>query len=284
MFSGMQNLPIRFFDTHGHGDIMSYYTNDIDTLRQMLSQSFPQMLMSVVIVLSILGIMLYYSFWLTLLVVAGVICMMLITSRVGGNSARYFVRQQESIGRAEAFVEEMMNGQKVIKVFCREQRSQEDFDKINTQLFRDAESANKYANILGPILNNVGNVLYVLVALAGGILLVSGAPNLSISGMAFSVSITVPFLNMTKQFAGNINQVSQQLNAVIMGIAGAQRIFELIDQQPEADEGYVTLVNAREENGELVPCQERTGDLGLETPPSGWHCNLYKAARACGAP
>ena len=266
MFSGMQNLPIRFFDTHGHGDIMSYYTNDIDTLRQMLSQSFPQMLMSVVIVLSILGIMLYYSFWLTLLVVAGVICMMLITSRVGGNSARYFVRQQESIGRAEAFVEEMMNGQKVIKVFCREQRSQEDFDKINTQLFRDAESANKYANILGPILNNVGNVLYVLVALAGGILLVSGAPNLSISGLAFSVSITVPFLNMTKQFAGNINQVSQQLNAVIMGIAGAQRIFELIDQQPEADEGYVTLVNAREENGELVPCQERTGIWAWKHP------------------
>ena len=259
MFRGMQNLPIRFFDTHGHGDIMSYYTNDIDTLRQMISQSFPQLLMSAVIVLSILGIMLYYSLWLTLVVVFGVVCMILITGKVGGNSARYFVRQQESIGRTEGFVEEMMNGQKVVKVFCHEQKSLEDFDKINDQLFRDAESANKYANILGPILNNVGNVLYVLVALAGGILLLSGAKNVSISGMTFAVSITVPFLNMTKQFAGNINQVSQQLNSVIMGLAGAERIFEMLDQQPETDEGYVTLVNAKEENGQIVECAERTG-------------------------
>ena len=259
MFRGMQNLPIRFFDTHGHGDIMSYYTNDIDTLRQMISQSFPQLLMSCVIVLSILGIMLYYSLWLTLVVVFGVVCMVLITGKVGGNSARYFVRQQESIGQAEGFVEEMMNGQKVVKVFCHEQKSIDDFDKINDQLFRDAESANKYANILGPILNNVGNVLYVLVALAGGILLLSGAKNVSFSGMAFAVSITVPFLNMTKQFAGNINQVSQQLNSVIMGLAGAERIFEMLDQQPEADEGYVTLVNAKEENGQIVECAERTG-------------------------
>ncbi len=259
MFRGMQNLPIRFFDTHGHGDIMSYYTNDIDTLRQMISQSFPQLLMSCVIVLSILGIMLYYSLWLTLVVVFGVVCMVAITGKVGGNSARYFVRQQESIGQAEGFVEEMMNGQKVVKVFCHEQKSIDDFDKINDQLFRDAESANKYANILGPILNNVGNVLYVLVALAGGILLLSGAKNVSFSGMAFAVSITVPFLNMTKQFAGNINQVSQQLNSVIMGLAGAERIFEMLDQQPEADEGYVTLVNAKEENGQIVECAERTG-------------------------
>lgn len=259
MFRGMQNLPIRFFDTHGHGDIMSYYTNDIDTLRQMISQSFPQLLMSCVIVLSILGIMLYYSLWLTLVVVFGVVCMVAITGKVGGNSARYFVRQQGSIGRAEGFVEEMMNGQKVVKVFCHEQKSIDDFDKINDQLFRDAESANKYANILGPILNNVGNVLYVLVALAGGILLLSGAKNVSFSGMAFAVSITVPFLNMTKQFAGNINQVSQQLNSVIMGLAGAERIFEMLDQQPEADEGYVTLVNAKEENGQIVECAERTG-------------------------
>lgn len=238
---------------------MSYYTNDIDTLRQMISQSFPQLLMSCVIVLSILGIMLYYSLWLTLVVVFGVVCMVLITGKVGGNSARYFVRQQESIGQAEGFVEEMMNGQKVVKVFCHEQKSIDDFDKINDQLFRDAESANKYANILGPILNNVGNVLYVLVALAGGILLLSGAKNVSFSGMAFAVSITVPFLNMTKQFAGNINQVSQQLNSVIMGLAGAERIFEMLDQQPEADEGYVTLVNAKEENGQIVECAERTG-------------------------
>lgn len=258
MFNGMQNLPIRFFDTNNHGDIMSYYTNDIDTLRQMISQSFPQLLISVITVLTIFGIMLYYSVWLMLVVVIGIILMTLITKKIGGNSARYFIKQQQSLGKVEGFVEEAMNGQKVVKVFCHEEETEAGFDKVNDILFENSRHANRYANMLAPILNNIGNVLYVFVALAGGLLLLSGAPNLSFSGLAFSISIAVPFLNMTKQFAGSITQVSQQINAVVMGLAGAERIFALCDQQPEEDDGYVTLVNVKEEDGNLVECKERT--------------------------
>lgn len=268
MFSGMQDLPIRFFDTHNHGDVMSYYTNDIDTLRQMISQSFPQLLISAVTVLTIFSIMLYYSVWLTLVVVAGVVFMLFVTKKVGGNSARYFIRQQVSMGEVEGFVEEMMNGQKVVKVFCHEKESVAAFDRVNDELFHNAEQANTYANTLGPILNNIGNVLYVLVALAGGILLLTGAPNLALSGLAFSISIAVPFLNMTKQFAGNINQVSQQINAVVMGLAGARRILDLMDEPPEEDEGYVTLVNARETGGRLEECAERTDLWAWKHPHS----------------
>ena len=268
MFSGMQDLPVRFFDTHNHGDVMSYYTNDIDTLRQMISQSFPQLLISAVTVLTIFSIMLYYSVWLTLVVVAGVVFMLFVTKKVGGNSARYFIRQQVSMGEVEGFVEEMMNGQKVVKVFCHEKDSIAAFDRVNDELFHNAEQANTYANTLGPILNNIGNVLYVLVALAGGILLLTGAPNLALSGMAFSISIAVPFLNMTKQFAGNINQVSQQVNAVVMGLAGARRILDLMDERPEEDEGYVTLVNAREKEGNLEECAERTDLWAWKHPHS----------------
>lgn len=259
MFNGMQKLPIKYFDTNNHGDIMSYYTNDIDTLRQMISQSFPQLIIAAVTVLTILGIMIYYCVWLTIVVIVGVAAMLLITKKVGGGSAKYFFRQQTALGKTEGFIEEMMNGQKVIKVFCHEKESEADFDKLNEELFHESEQANKYANILGPILNNIGNVLYVIVAIAGGVLLISGVPNLSISGLAIGISIVVPFLNMTKQFSGNINQVSQQVNSVVMGLAGAERIFNLIDQEPETDEGYVTLVNAREENGVLTECEERTG-------------------------
>ena len=268
MFSGMQDLPVRFFDTHNHGDVMSYYTNDIDTLRQMISQSFPQLLISAVTVLTIFSIMLYYSVWLTLVVVAGVVFMLFVTKKVGGNSARYFIRQQVSMGEVEGFVEEMMNGQKVVKVFCHEKDSIAAFDRVNDELFHNAEQANTYANTLGPILNNIGNVLYVLVALAGGILLLTGAPNLALSGMAFSISIAVPFLNMTKQFAGNINQVSQQVNAVVIGLAGARRILDLMDERPEEDEGYVTLVNAREKEGNLEECAERTDLWAWKHPHS----------------
>ena len=268
MFSGMQDLPVRFFDNHNHGDVMSYYTNDIDTLRQMISQSFPQLLISAVTVLTIFSIMLYYSVWLTLVVVAGVVFMLFVTKKVGGNSARYFIRQQVSMGEVEGFVEEMMNGQKVVKVFCHEKDSIAAFDRVNDELFHNAEQANTYANTLGPILNNIGNVLYVLVALAGGILLLTGAPNLALSGMAFSISIAVPFLNMTKQFAGNINQVSQQVNAVVMGLAGARRILDLMDERPEEDEGYVTLVNAREKEGNLEECAERTDLWAWKHPHS----------------
>ena len=266
MFNGMQNLPIKYFDTHSHGDIMSYYTNDIDTLRQLISQSMPQLLSSGVMVITVFGIMLYYSLWMSLVVVVGVIIMLRVIKKVGGNSAKYFIRQQESIGKVEGYIEEMMNGQKVVKVFCHEEESKADFDALNEELFEVSERANKYANTLGPILNNIGNLLYVAVTLAGGLFLMLKVPNVSISGLPFAISIVVPFLNMTKQFAGNINQVSQQVNAVVMGMAGASRIFDLIDEEPEADEGYVTLVRAKEENGVIQECKERTGMWAWKHP------------------
>ena len=266
MFNGMQNLPIKYFDTHSHGDIMSYYTNDIDTLRQLISQSMPQLLSSGVMVITVFGIMLYYSLWMSLVVVAGVIIMLRVIKKVGGNSAKYFIRQQESIGKVEGYIEEMMNGQKVVKVFCHEEESKADFDVLNEELFEVSERANKYANTLGPILNNIGNLLYVAVTLAGGLFLMLKVPNVSISGLPFAISIVVPFLNMTKQFAGNINQVSQQVNAVVMGMAGASRIFDLIDEEPEADEGYVTLVRAKEEDGVIQECKERTGMWAWKHP------------------
>lgn len=266
MFNGMQNLPIKYFDTHSHGDIMSYYTNDIDTLRQLISQSMPQLLSSGVMVITVFGIMLYYSLWMSLVVVVGVIIMLRVIKKVGGNSAKYFIRQQESIGKVEGYIEEMMNGQKVVKVFCHEEESKADFDALNEELFEVSERANKYANTLGPILNNIGNLLYVAVTLAGGLFLMLKVPNVSISGLPFAISIVVPFLNMTKQFAGNINQVSQQVNAVVMGMAGASRIFDLIDEESEADEGYVTLVRAKEEDGVIRECKERTGMWAWKHP------------------
>ena len=266
MFNGMQNLPIKYFDTHNPGDIMSYYTNDIDTLRQMVSQSIPQLLISSVTVITIFSIMIYFSVWMTLIVLLGVVGSIWVTKKVGGNSAKYFVRQQMSIGKAEGYIEEIMNGQKVVQVFCHERECEEDFDKINEELFHNSENANKYANMLMPILSNIGNVMYVVVALAGGILLLANVPNISLSGMAIGISIVVPFLNMTKQFCGNISQVSNQVNAVVMGIAGAERIFELLDEKPEEDEGYVTLVNVKEENGELKECKERTGMWAWKHP------------------
>ena len=267
MFDGMQSLPIKYFDTHNHGDVMSYYTNDIDTLRQMISQSFPQLLRAGILCLAVLFIMLYYSLWLTLMIVIGVICMMLVVKKVGGGSARFFLRQQQSIARTEGFVEEMMNGQKVIKVFCHEEDAKADFDKVNDELFENARTANRYAKMLMPLLNNIGYVLYVAVALLGGYLLLVEAPNVSISGAALSISIVVPFLNMAKQFTGNISQMSNQVNAIVMGLAGAKRIFGLVDEQPEADEGYVTLVNAKENaNGEMEECAERTNVWAWKHP------------------
>ena len=259
MFDGMQNLPIKYFDTHNHGDIMSYYTNDIDALRQMISQSFPQLLNTVIVVTGLSFIMLYFSVWMTLVVVFGLVLITVLTKVVGGGSARHFIRQQAAIGKEEGFVQEMMNGQKVVKVFCHEEAAKADFDKINEELYNEARSANRYANLLGPVLNNVGNILYVVVAIVGGALLLSNVPNVSISGKVLSLAVVVPFLNMTKQFAGSIGQVSHQINFVVMGLAGADRIFDLIDQQPETDDGYVTLVNAKEENGELIETDERTG-------------------------
>ena len=267
MFNGMQRLPVKYFDTNNHGDIMSYYTNDIDTLRQMVSQSFPQILTSSIMVLTVFCIMMYYSIWLAIVIVFGMVIMLLAVRKIGGGSARNFFRQQVAVGKVEGFVEEIMNGEKVVKVFCHERETEADFDKLNEELYTVAKQANRYANILGPVLNNMGNALYVLVAVTGGLLLLAKAPNLSISGLGFSISIVVPFLNMTKQFSGNIFQVSNQINSVVMGLAGAERIFTLMDQQPEADEGYVTLVNVREEDdGTLTECEERTGIWAWKHP------------------
>ena len=268
MFNRMQDLPIKYFDTHNHGDIMSYYTNDIDTLRQLISQSIPQLLISCITVVTIFSIMLYYSMWLLLVVLCGVALMFVVTKKVGSSSAHFFLKQQIAVGKTEGFVEEIMNGQKVVKVFSHETETKKDFDRVNDELFEMSCQANRYANMLMPILMNMGNILYVVVALAGGMLLLSGAPNLSLSGMALSISITVPFLNMTRQFCGNIGQVSNQVNSVVMGLAGADRIFSLLDEEPETDDGYVTLVNAKEENGELVECSERTDIWAWKHPHS----------------
>ncbi|MEL7610392.1 MAG: ABC transporter ATP-binding protein [Bacillota bacterium] len=270
LFLKMESLPIRFFDTHPHGDIMSHYTNDIDTLRQIISQSMPQLLVSAVTVLTLFSIMLYYSVWMAAVVLSGMALMLTVVRKLGGNSAKYFIRQQRSLGRTEGFVEEMMNGQKVVKVFCHEQETKSGFNAINDELFRDSEQANKFANILAPVLMNIGNLIYVTVAMAGGIFLLTKAHNLSISGLVFSISVVVPFLNITRQFSGNINQVSQQVNAVIMGLAGADRIFTVLDEAPEEDNGFVTLVNAKEENGVLTECEERTGLWAWKQPmPDG---------------
>ena len=267
MFSHMQDLPIRYFDTNGHGDIMSYYTNDVDTLRQLISQSLPQMTISGITLLVVFCIMIYYSVILAALVVVGVVCMVFAARAITARSSKFFLRQQVTIANAEAFMEEMMTGQKVIKVFCHEEAAKADFDKVNSEIFYNARNGNRFANILMPLLGNVGNVMYVVVALVGGALMLSGAPNLSISGMAFSISIVVPFLNMTKQFAGSIGQVSNQINMVIMGLAGAHRIFALLDEEPETDEGYVTLVNAKENaDGTMSECEERTNVWAWKHP------------------
>ena len=269
MFGSMQTLPIKYFDTHTHGDIMSHYTNDIDTLRQLISQSIPQLFNSVLTIVALLFYMLYLSVWMTLLVFLGVFAMTMVTKKVGGNSAKYFVKQQKSIGAVEGYIEEMMNGQKVVKVFCHEEESEKAFDKLNEQLFNDAESANKFANILMPIMGNIGHILYVLIAFVGGILILFGAPNLSLSGQAISVAVVVPFLNMTRQFTMSISQVSQQINSVVMAMAGTERIFELMDEKPEVDDGYVTLVNANvDENGDISESDTRTGVWAWKHPHS----------------
>ena len=271
MFNGMQDLPIRYFDTHRHGDIMSYYTNDTDTLRQLVSQALPSLLRSGVVITCVFCIMLYYSLWMTLLVLLGVALMTIVSKKVGGGSAKYFIRQQKSMGQAEGFIQEMMNGQKVVKVFCHETACQADFDRINDSLYEDSRRAHAYANILGPIINNLGNILYVLIAVVGGVLLLSGVPNVSISRMAFDISMFIPFLNMTKQFTGNVNQFAQQINAIVMGLAGAGRIFDLMDEPAEEDQGRVTLVNAHKApDGAITEAAHHTGSWAWKQPqPDG---------------
>lgn len=273
MFSGMQNLPISYFDTHKHGDIMSHYTNDIDTLRQLVSQSIPSILQAGLIVITVFFIMLWYSIWMTLVVIVGIFLLMFVTKKVGGGSAKYFIKQQQSIGKTEGFIQEMMTGQKVVKVFCHEKQNQADFDKVNEELCEDSRKANTYANLLGPINMNIGNILYVLIATVGGIFLLwNGFTNISLSKafgreVIFGISVVIPFLNMTKQFTGNVNQLSNQINSIVMGLAGANRIFDLMDTPPETDDGYVTLVNAEiDENGNITETNEHTGVWAWKHP------------------
>ena len=270
MFDKMQTLPVRYFDTHTHGDIMSYYTNDVDALRQLISQSVPQSLFSLVSIITLLVTMLISSIYLTLVVLLGVGVMLLVTKSVGGRSAKFFVRQQNSMGRTEGFVEEMINGQKVIKVFCHEKASEEDFAKVNDELFRDSDKANSYGNILMPAIMNIGHVVFVAVAIVGGALVLGGVHNLSITGVAASVitmGAIVSFLNMSRQFTLNIGQVSMQINAVVMAIAGAGRIFEFLDNEPEVDNGYVELVNAEiDADGNITESEKRTGKWAWRHP------------------
>ncbi|MBR6918685.1 MAG: ABC transporter ATP-binding protein [Clostridia bacterium] len=275
MFDGMQDLPIRYFDTHKHGDIMSYYTNDIDTLRQLVGQSFPTLVRAGVIVVGVFFIMLYYSLYLTLLIIAGVFVMTLVSKKFGGGSAKYFIALQKTVGKTEGYVQEMMNGQKVIKVFNRERRCMEGYDKLNEELFNHAYKANANANMLAPIIMNIGNVIYVVAAITGCLLLVGGVGNIGIKALVtgsvapMSVSIIVTFLSMTKQFTGNINQVSQQINSVVMAMAGAKRIYELIGEEPEVDDGYVTLVNAEVDgDGNVTETERHTGHWAWKHPHS----------------
>ena len=267
MFGGMQDLPIRYFDTHQHGDIMSFYTNDIDTLRQLVSEAIPAFIQSGAIVLVVLAIMLYFSLWLTLVLAVGIVLMVSVTKRIGGGSARFFLRQQKAVAKTEGFIQETMTGQKVVKVFCHEQRSLEEFDKLNDALYEDSYRANAYASVLGPIIGNIGNLLYVGLALVGGVFLLIGLPNVSFSGKVLDISILVPFLNMTRQFTGNINQLSQQINAIVMAGAGAQRVFSLIDEKSEEDEGFVTLVDADiAPDGTITESDRHTGHWAWRNP------------------
>ena len=267
LFDGMQDLPIKYFDTHKFGDIMSHYTNDVDTLRQLVSQTFPSLIQSGAIVLVVLAIMLYFSVWMTLVLLVGVILMAIVARRIGGGSARSFVMLQKTVGENEGYMQESMNGQKVIKVFCHERRTIEEFDEINNRLYQHSLRAHAFANTLGPIIGNIGNVMYVTLALVGGVFLLAGVPNLSLSGKAFSISILVPFLNMTKQFTGNVNTLSQQINSIVMASAGAQRVFALMDEKPEEDNGYVTLVNCRvDDDGTIIETAEHTGRWAWRHP------------------
>ena len=253
MFEHMQTLPIRYFDTHTHGDIMSHYTNDTDTLRQMLAQSIPQMFSSLITIISVFFAMLFTSWQLTIFVLCFVFIMLQVTGRVAGKSGYYFIRQQKALGDVNGYIEEMINGHKVIKVFCHEEKAKEIFDQKNEELCKDASAANSFANILMPIMGNLGNLQYVLLATIGGTMALGGAGGMTVGTIA-------SFLQLSRSFMNPISQISNQLNMVVMALAGAERIFKLMDEEPEVDEGYVTLVNAKyDENGELTESKERTG-------------------------
>ena len=273
LFSVMQNLPIRYFDTNKHGDIMSRYTNDIDTIRELISNSIPAILRAAAVVLSVFVIMLYYSLYMTVLILAGVALMLIVSKKFGGGSAKYFLAQQKAIGKLEGFIQEMMNGQKVIKVFNHEEKSIDDLEVINEELRMTGFRANACANILGPVIMNIGNILYVIVAVVGGLLITLKVPNISLSQLFhqefafFGISFVVPFLNMTRQFTSNVNQLSQQVNVIVISIAGAKRVFDLMDEEAEVDEGYVTLVNALiDEEGNITETSNHTGRWAWKHP------------------
>ena len=260
MFDHMQDLPIRYFDTHQHGDVMSYYTNDIDAMRQMIAQSLPQLFLTMLMLCSVGCIMLWYSLPLTLVVVGGAAIMALLGKTLASRSAKNFLRTQRAVAAVEGLVEEVMNGEKVVKVFSHERQIERAFDELNDEYQDAACTANSYANTLMPILMNAGNLLYVIVAVAIGVFLVLGIPNPAISGLPLTIAVGVPFLNMTKQFANQIGQISNQVNSVVMGLAGAERIFELLDEEPEQDEGYVELVACTiDQDGTVRECQRRDG-------------------------
>lgn len=254
IFSHMEKLPIRYFDTHAHGDIMSLYTNDTDTMRQMISQSLPQFLNSAITIVSVFAMMLILSIPLTVLTIVMVVIMMNVTKRVAASSGKYFVAQQKDLGKVNGYIEEMMEGQKVVKVFCHEEKTMEEFKTLNDQLYNSAFNANRFANLLGPINAQLGNVSYVMCAVFGGILALNGFGGFTLGKLA-------SFLTYNKSFYMPISQISQQLNSVVMALAGGQRIFELFDETPEEDEGYVTLVHAKMENGQLTETQEKNTGL-----------------------
>ncbi len=269
MFEKMQRLPIRYFDTHTHGDVMSHYTNDTDTLRQMISQSLPQAFSSCVTILAVFCSMLYLSIWLTLFVLAAIVIILWIIRKIAGKSSTYFIKQQEALGTVNGFIEEMINGQKVVKVFCHEEKAKEDFDKVNDGLCYCATEANIYANILMPIMNNIGYILYVLIAVIGGGMAIAGVTNLGITGTGvLTLGTIASFLTLSRSFINPIAQVSQQLTSVVMALAGASRIFDLMDEEPESDSGYVTLVNARYDGDKLVESKESTGLWAWKHPHS----------------
>ena len=273
LFSRMQNLPVKYFDTNKHGDIMSRYTNDIDSLRQLVSQALPTFLLAGIVVIAVLFIMLYYSLWMTLVVMVGVFLIIIVSGRLGGGSARYFMRQQKSVGRVEGFIQEMMSGQKVVKVFNHEDHCRTDFDMLNGELFNDSYRANAYANVLGPVIMNIGNLIYVSIAVIGGALVLLRVPNPGISSVfagsigVLTIDVMIPFLGMAKQFTGNVNQLAQQVNSIAMATAGAERIFQLLDEEPEADDGTVTLVNALiDGDGMITEVAEHTGKWAWKVP------------------
>ena len=269
MFEKMQKLPIRYFDTHSHGDIMSHYTNDTDTLRQMLTQSIPQLFSSVVTIIAVFVSMLTLSLWLTIFVVLFTFIILNVVGNITSKSGKYFVRQQKSLGDVNGYIEEMINGQKVVKVFCHEDKAKEVFNQKNEELFKNATEANRFANMLGPLMNNMGYILYVSMAIVGGGLAILGVANVSLSGVGtLTLGMIASFLQLSRSFIMPLSQVSQQLSSIVMAIAGAGRIFELIDEKWEEDEGYVTLVNVNKVNGELIETKDHSHHWAWKHPHS----------------